>query len=62
MNTNKTHPIVKINIPKTPQQVFFKQHNEIKNIEDNNPTKSIEVVKHIDKLYTKTFVDEYFIL
>ena len=62
MNTNKTHPIVKMNIPKTPQQVFLKKHNEIKNTEDNNPTKSIEVVKHIDQLYKKTFVDEYFIL
>ena len=60
-NFNKQQPGSKINIPKTPQNIFIKNGHVI-----NTPKITQEVhppittAKHIDELYSKTFLDDYF--
>jgi hypothetical protein len=46
----------KIHIPKTPQNLFIKRGDEVKQ-EVQQPTR---IVKHIDELYSKTFLNDYF--
>jgi hypothetical protein len=46
----------KIHIPKTPQNLFLKKGDEVKQ-EVKQP---IRIVKHIDQLYSKTFLTDYF--
>ena len=58
MNLSKQPPIPKLNISKTPQQVFLKKGDGI--VDTNKAPHSIEKVKNIDELYSKTFLDEYF--
>jgi hypothetical protein len=68
-NFNKQQPRPKINIPKTPQQLFLKKVDTFKQPQPHphpHPQITLEVlkpvktVKHIDELYSKTFLDEYF--
>ena len=61
-NFNKQQPKPKINIPKTPQQLFLKKVDTFKpqpqiTLEVLKPVK---IVKHMDELYSKTFLDDYF--
>ena len=66
-NFNKQQPKPKINIPKTPQQLFLKKVDTFKQ-QQLHPQpqitlevlKPVKTVKHIDELYSKTFLDEYF--
>ena len=64
-NFNKQQPRPKINIPKTPQQIFIKKVDNVKQQQQQQQIhlevlKSIKTVKHIDELYSKIFLDEYF--
>ena len=67
-NFNKQQPKPKINIPKTPQQLFLKKVDTFKPHPYPHPhpqitlavLKPVKTVKHIDELYSKTFLDEYF--
>ena len=68
-NFNKQQPKPKINIPKTPQQLFLKKVDTFKQPHPHphpHPQITLEVlkpvktVKHIDELYSKTFLDDYF--
>jgi hypothetical protein len=59
--------MMNLNIPKTPQQVFLKKDEDVNKanaVDAVNATEaqhhSIKKVKHIDKLYSKTFLDDYF--
>ena len=66
MNLNKQQPIQKLNIPKTPQHVFFKKDDDTKKanatdaVEATEAQRPVKKVKHIDELYSKTFLDDYF--
>jgi len=53
-NVNKQQAVYppKIRIPKTPQTLFIKKDDEVK-----QPPR---VVKHIDELYSKAFLNDYF--
>ena len=63
-NFNKQQPKPKINIPKTPQQIFLKKVDTFKPQPHPQITlevlKPVKTVKHIDELYSKTFLDDYF--
>lgn len=70
-NFNKQQPRPKINIPKTPQQLFLKKVDTFKQLQpqpqpQQHPQitqevlKPVKTVKHIDELYSKTFLDDYF--
>jgi hypothetical protein len=69
-NFNKQQPKPKINIPKTPQQLFLKKVDTFKPQPHPHPhphpqitlevLKPVKTVKHIDELYSKTFLDDYF--
>jgi hypothetical protein len=66
-NFNKQQPKPKINIPKTPQQIFLKKVDTFKQLQPQpqpqitqDVLKPVKTVKHIDELYSKTFLDEYF--
>jgi hypothetical protein len=62
-NFNKQQPKLKINIPKTPQNIFIKnvvETNALKIKQEVN--KKTITAKHIDELYSKTFLDDYFAL
>ena len=55
-NFNKQQAMPKIHIPKTPQKVFLKKGDEVKQ-QVKQPTR---IVKHIDELYSKSFLNDYF--
>ena len=55
-NFNKQPAMSKIHIPKTPQNLFIKKGDEFKQ-EVQQPTR---IFKHIDDLYSKTFLNDYF--
>lgn len=60
-NFNKQQPKLKINIPKTPQNIFIKNRHEMNAPKITQEVKKpIITAKHIDELYSKTFLDEYF--
>lgn len=70
-NFNKQQPGPKINIPKTPQQLFIKKVDNVKQHQQQHQQqpqpqiqlealKPIKTVKHIDELYSATFLDDYF--
>jgi len=68
-NFNKQQPRPKINIPKTPQQIFLKKVDNVKQQQQQQqtqqqihlePLKHVKTVKHIDELYLTTFFDNYF--
>jgi len=78
-NFNKQQPKPKINIPKTPQQLFIKKVDNVKQQQQQQQQqqqpqqqqqqqpqiqlealKPIKTVKHIDELYSATFLDDYF--
>ena len=66
-NFNKQQPRPKINIPKTPQQIFLKKVDNVKQQQQQTqqqihlePLKRVKTVKYIDELYLTTFFDNYF--
>lgn len=62
-NFNKQQPKPKINIPKTPQQLFIKKADDVNKPQPQihlEPLKSIKTVKYLDELYSATFLDDYF--
>ena len=68
-NFNKQQPKPKINIPKTPQQLFIKKADDVKQHQHQHQQqpqihleqlKPIKTVKHLDELYSSTFLDNYF--
>jgi hypothetical protein len=68
-NFNKQQPKPKINIPKTPQQLFIKKVDNVKQQQQQQQQqpqihlevlKPVKTVKHIDELYSATFLDDYF--
>jgi hypothetical protein len=68
-NFNKQQAKPKINIPKTPQQLFLKKGDDVKQQQQQqqqNPQiqlealKPVKTVKYIDELYSTTFLDDYF--
>ena len=66
-NFNKQQPRPKINIPKTPQQIFLKKVDTFKQPQPQpqpqitqEVLKPVKTVKHMDELYSKIFLDEYF--
>ncbi len=64
-NFNKQQLRPKINIPKTPQQIFLKKVDTFKQRQPHpqitqDVLKPVKTVKHIDELYSKTFLDDYF--
>jgi hypothetical protein len=60
-NFNKQQPKLKINIPKTPQNIFIKNRHETNAPKITQEVKkTIIPAKHIDDLYSKTFLDDYF--
>jgi len=72
-NFNKQQAKPKINIPKTPQQLFLKKGDDVKQQqqqqqqqEQQQPQiqlealKPVKTVKYIDELYSATFLDDYF--
>jgi hypothetical protein len=60
-NFNKQQPKLKINIPKTPQNIFIKNRHETNAPKITHEVKkTIIPAKHIDELYSKTFLDDYF--
>ena len=69
-NFNKQQPKPKINIPKTPQQLFIKKVDNVKQpLQEQTQQqpqihlevlKPVKTVKHIDELYSATFLDDYF--
>ena len=69
-NFNKQQPRPKINIPKTPQQLFIKKVDNVKQpLQEQTQQqqqihlevlKPVKTVKHIDELYSATFLDDYF--
>lgn len=69
-NFNKQQPKPKINIPKTPQQLFIKKVDNVKQPlqqqTQQQPQQQLEALKplktfkHIDELYSVTFLDDYF--
>jgi capsule polysaccharide export protein KpsC/LpsZ len=66
-NFNKQQPKPKINIPKTPQQLFIKKADDVKQHQHQQQPqihleqlKPIKTVKYLDELYSSTFLDTYF--
>ena len=64
-NFNKQQPRPKINIHKTPQQIFLKKVDTFKQPQPQpqitqEVLKPVKTVKHMDELYSKTFLDDYF--
>ena len=66
-NFNKQQPKPKINIPKTPQQLFIKKADDDKQHQHQHQPqihleqlKPIKTVKYLDELYSATFLDDYF--
>ena len=75
-NFNKQQPRPKINIPKTPQQLFLKKADKVKQPQPQpqqqqqqqqpqqqnqlEALKPLKTFKHIDELYSVTFLDDYF--
>ena len=66
-NFNKQQPKPKINIPKTPQQLFIKKTDDDKQHQHQHQPqihldqlKPIKTVKYLDEIYSATFVDDYF--
>ena len=66
-NFNKQQPKPKVNIPKTPQQIFLKKVDTFKQPQPQpqpqitqEVLKPVKTVKHMDELYSKIFLDEYF--
>ena len=67
-NFNKQQPKPKINIPKTPQQLFLKKAGDVKQQQQQQhqpqihleALKPVKTVKYIDELYSATFLDDYF--
>ena len=66
-NFNKQQPKPKINIPKTPQQLFIKKTDDDKQHQHQHQPqihldqlKPIKTVKYLDELYSATFLDDYF--
>jgi hypothetical protein len=62
-NFNKQQPKPKINIPKTPQQLFLKKVDDVNKPQPQihlEQLKPIKTVKHLDELYSSTFLDNYF--
>jgi hypothetical protein len=60
-NFNKQQPKPKINIPKTPQNIFIKNREETNAPKvTHDIQKPVTPSKHIDELYSKTFLDDYF--
>jgi len=60
---NITRPRLQLNIPKTPEHLFFKHdHGEYANIKDNQQLEQppVKTVKYMDELYTKKQLDDYF--
>lgn len=55
-NFNKKPAMPKMHIHKTPQKLFLKRGDEVKQ-EVKQPTR---IVAHIDELYSKTFLNDYF--
>jgi hypothetical protein len=55
-NFNKKPAMPKMHIPKTPQNLFIKKGDEVKQ-EVKQP---IRIVAHIDELYSKAFLNDYF--
>lgn len=55
-NFNKQQAMPKIHIPKTPQKLFLKKGEEVKQ-QVKQPTR---IVEHIDELYSKSFLNDYF--
>lgn len=61
VNKQQTIPIPKVNIPKTPQNVFIKKRDEDMQRQVKKEVKQPpRVVKNIDELYSKTFLNDYF--
>jgi len=64
-NFNKQQAKPKINIPKTPQQLFLKKGDDVKQQQQKpqiqlEALKPVKTVKYIDELYSATFLDDYF--
>jgi capsule polysaccharide export protein KpsC/LpsZ len=64
-NFNKQKPMPKINIPKTPRQLFLKKAGDVNQSQQQpqihlDELKPIKTVKYIDELYSSTFLDDYF--
>jgi hypothetical protein len=62
-NFNKQQSRPKINIPKTPQQLFLKKMDDVKQQQPQihlEALKPVKTVKYIDELYSATFIDDYF--
>ena len=70
-NFNKQQPRPKINIPKTPQQIILNKVDNVKQRQQQQQQqqhpqihlgvlKPVKTVKHMDELYSKTFLDDYF--
>lgn len=66
-NFNKQQAKPKINIPKTPQQLFLKKGDDVKQQQQKQQPqiqlealKTVKTVKYIDELYSATFLDDYF--
>ena len=60
-NFNKNQPKPQINIPKTPQNIFIKNGHVINTTKITQEVQQpITTAKHIDELYSKTFLDDYF--
>ena len=60
---NITRPRLQLNIPKTPENLFFKHaQGEYATKKDNQhlDKPSVKKVKYMDELYTKKQLDEYF--
>ena len=66
-NFNKQQAKPKLNIPKTPQQLFLKKGDDVKQQQQQQQPqihlealKPVKTVKYIDELYSATFLDDYF--
>ena len=60
-NFNKNQPKPQINIPKTPQNIFIQNGHVTNTPKITQPVQQpITTAKHIDELYSKTFLDDYF--
>lgn len=60
-NVNKQQVMPKMHIPKKPQNLFIKSGDEVMQKQVKKEVKQPpRVVKHIDELYSKAFLDDYF--
>lgn len=53
-------PIIKLKIPKTPHDLYLKHGKYENHDKDDREDKKVKIVKYMDELYTKKFVDDYF--